>query len=112
MAGKIRVGVGGWTFEPWRGVFYPRELPQKRELEHASRRLTSIEINGTYYSSFKPASWAKWRAETPDGFVFAMKASRYCTNRRQLAEAEQSVARFVGQGVAELKDRLGPILLV
>ena len=109
MAGKIRVGVGGWTFEPWRGVFYPKGLPHKRELEFASRRLTSIEINGTYYSSFKPDSWAKWRSETPEGFVFSMKASRYCTNRRKLAEARQSIERFVGQGIAELGDRLGPI---
>jgi uncharacterized protein YecE (DUF72 family) len=109
MAGKIRVGIGGWTYEPWRGAFYPRGLPQKRELEFASRRLTSIEINGTYYSSFKPASWAKWRAETPEGFVFAMKASRFCTNRRELAQAGQSIARFVGQGLVELGDRLGPI---
>ena len=92
MASKIYVGIGGWTFEPWRGVFYPDDLTQKRELEYASRKLTSIEINGTYYSSFKPASWAKWRDETPDGFVFAVKASRFCTNRRVLAEAGESVA--------------------
>ena len=109
MAGKIYVGIGGWTFEPWRGIFYPEGLTHKRELEYASRKLTSIEINGTYYSSFKPASWAKWRAETPDGFVFAMKASRFCTNRRQLAEAGESVKRFVDQGLVELGDRLGPI---
>ncbi|MCW5733364.1 MAG: DUF72 domain-containing protein [Enhydrobacter sp.] len=109
MAGKTYVGVGGWTFEPWRGVFYPDDLTQKRELEYASRKLTSIEINGTYYSSFKPASWAKWRAETPDGFVFAMKASRFCTNRRVLADAGQSIERYVNQGLVELGDRLGPI---
>ena len=109
MAGKIRIGIGGWTFEPWRGVFYPKDLTQKRELEYASRKLSSIEINGTYYSSFKPASWAKWRDETPDGFVFAMKASRFCTNRRVLAEAAESVGRFVSQGLVELRDRLGPI---
>ena len=109
MAGKIRIGIGGWTFEPWRGVFYPKDLTQKRELEYASRKLSSIEINGTYYSSFRPASWAKWRDETPDGFVFAMKASRFCTNRRVLAEAAESVGRFVGQGLVELRDRLGPI---
>src|SRR5262249_30157824 len=109
MTGKIYVGFGGWTFEPWRGVFYPKDLTHKRELEYASRKLTSIEINGTYYSSFKPASWAKWRAETPDGFVFSMKASRYCTNRRVLAEAGESVQRFVTQGLVELGDRLGPI---
>jgi uncharacterized protein YecE (DUF72 family) len=107
--GKIFVGIGGWTFEPWRGVFYPDDLTQKRELEYASRKLTSIEINGTYYSSFKPDSWKKWRSETPDGFVFAMKASRFCTNRRVLADAAQSVERFIGQGLVELGDRLGPI---
>jgi uncharacterized protein YecE (DUF72 family) len=109
MAGKIYVGVGGWTFEPWRGVFYPKDLTHKRELEYASRKFTSIEINGTYYSSFKPASWAKWRSETPDGFVFAVKASRFCTNRRNLGEAGESVGRFVSQGLVELGDRLGPI---
>ncbi len=100
MAGKIYVGIGGWTFEPWRGVFYPDGLTQKRELEYASRKLTSIEINGTYYSSFKPASWAKWRSETPDGFVFAMKASRFCTNRRVLAEAGESIAALREPGPA------------
>jgi len=109
MSGKIHIGIGGWTYEPWRGVFYPDKLPQKRELEYASRRLTSIEINGTYYSTFKPESWAKWRDETPDGFVFSVKASRYCTNRRELASAGEAVERFVGQGLNELKDRLGPI---
>jgi uncharacterized protein YecE (DUF72 family) len=109
MAGKILVGIGGWTFEPWRGEFYPKGLPHKRELEFASRALTSIEINGTYYSSFKPDSWKKWRAETPDGFVFSLKASRFCTNRRVLTDAAQSIERFVGQGLVELGDRLGPI---
>lgn len=109
MPGSIYVGVGGWTFEPWRGTFYPDGLPHKRELEYASRHLTSIEINGTYYSTFKPDSWRKWRDETPDGFVFALKGSRFCTNRRQLATATESVARYVGQGLGELGDRLGPI---
>lgn len=108
--GTIRVGIGGWTFEPWRGgVFYPEDLTQKRELEYASRQLTSIEINGTYYSTFKPASWAKWREETPEGFVFAVKASRFCTNRKLLSAAGDSVAKFIGQGLSELGDRLGPI---
>jgi len=107
--GGIRVGIGGWNFPPWRGVFYPEKLPQKRELEYASRQLTSIEINGTYYSAFKPANFAKWRDETPDGFVFSVKASRFCTNRRQLAGAGESIARFFDQGIAELGDRLGPI---
>jgi len=109
MAGNIYVGIGGWTFEPWRGTFYPEKLPQKRELEFASRALTSIEINGTYYSTFKPASWAKWRDETPGGFVFAVKGSRYVTNRKLLATAGDSVGVFVNQGLAELGDRLGPI---
>jgi uncharacterized protein YecE (DUF72 family) len=109
MTGKIYAGIGGWNFEPWRGVFYPKGLAQKRELEFASRALTSIEINATYYSAFKPESWRKWRDETPDGFVFAVKASRYCTNRRELKDAAGSIERFMGQGIAELKDRLGPI---
>jgi len=109
MSGKVRVGVGGWTFEPWRGVFYPEGLARARELEFASRRLTSIEINGTYYSTFKPASWAKWRDETPPEFVFSIKASRYCTNRKELATAGEAIQRFIGQGLSELRDRLGPI---
>jgi len=107
--GAIRVGIGGWTYEPWRGLFYPAELPRKQELTFAAGKLTSIEINGTYYSTFKPPTWAKWRDETPPGFVFAVKASRYCTNRRVLAEAEEAVTRFVNQGLSELGDRLGPI---
>ena len=107
--GKIRVGIGGWTYEAWGGVCYPQGLSQKGELEYASRQLTSIEINGTYYSTFKPTSWAKWREETPEGFIFAVKGSRYCTNRKELAGAGESVTRFVGQGLVELRDRLGPI---
>ncbi len=109
MAGAIRVGVGGWTYEPWRGVFYPEGLVQKRELEFASRALTSIEINGTYYSTFKPDSWAKWRDETPDGFVFSVKASRYCTNRKVLGDGAESFERFLSQGLTLLGDKLGPI---
>jgi uncharacterized protein YecE (DUF72 family) len=109
MGGKIYVGIGGWTYEPWRGVFYPEGLTHKRELEFASRALTSIEINGTYYSTFKPESWAKWRDETPAGFVFSVKASRYCTNRKELSGAGEAVTRFVRQGLGVLRDRLGPI---
>ena len=109
MTHPIRVGVGGWTYEPWRGVFYPADLTQKRELEFASRALTSIEINGTYYSTFKPDSWIKWRDETPDDFVFSVKASRYCTNRKVLSEMGESMARFLGQGLSALGDKLGPI---
>lgn len=106
---NIFIGTGGWTYAPWRGVFYPEGLTQKRELEYASRQLTSIEINGTYYSTFKPESWVKWREATPEGFVFAVKGSRYCTNRKELAGAGEAVARFAGQGLRELGDRLGPI---
>jgi len=109
MAGAIRVGVGGWTFEPWRGVFYPDGLTQKRELEFASRALTSIEINGTYYSTFRTDSWMKWRDETPEDFVFAVKASRYCTNRKVLSEGGESFDRFLSQGLTLLGDKLGPI---
>lgn len=108
--GKIRVGIGGWTFEPWRGTFYPEGTRQKDELAYAGAHLSAIEINATYYSSQKPASFASWAATVPDGFKFAVKASRFCTNRRVLAEAGESVQRFVNQGIAELGDRLGPIL--
>jgi len=109
-AGRIRCGIGGWTFEPWRGVFYPATLKQKDELTYAARHLTTIEINGTYYSSFKPDSWAKWRAATPEGFKFAVKASRFCVNRKKLTDAAPSIEIFLGQGLTELGDRLGPIL--
>jgi uncharacterized protein YecE (DUF72 family) len=106
----IRIGIGGWTYEPWRGTFFPDKWPQKRELEYAASKLTAIEVNGTYYSGFKPATFAGWAAAVPDGFVFTLKASRFCTNRKVLADAGESVARFVGQGIVELGDRLGPIL--
>jgi uncharacterized protein YecE (DUF72 family) len=108
-AGVIRVGVGGWTYEPWRGTFYPADLSQKRELEYASRQLTSIEVNGTYYGSQKPATFAKWRDETPDDFVFSLKAPRYAMNRTVLAEAGSTITRFFTSGVMELKDKLGAI---
>lgn len=108
-AGRIRIGVGGWTYAPWRGVFYPEKLPQKRELEYAAGHLTSIEINGTYYGSQKPESFAKWRDETPDDFVFSLKAPRFATNRRVLAEAGETIERFFGSGVTELGDKLGPV---
>lgn len=107
--GKIRIGVGGWTFEPWRGAFYPDKLPQKRELEYAAQQFTSIEINGTYYGSQKPESFARWHDETPDDFVFALKGSRFTTNRRVLAEAGESIERFMTGGLLELKKKLGPI---
>ena len=109
-SGEIRIGVGGWTFEPWRGVFYPPELRQKDELRYAAGKLTAIEINGTYYGLQKPESWRKWAAETPDDFVFTVKGSRFVTNRRVLAEAGEAVGRFMDQGLLELGDKLGPIL--
>jgi uncharacterized protein YecE (DUF72 family) len=105
----IRFGVGGWTYEPWRGSFYPPGLAQKRELEFASRKLTSIEINGTYYGSQKPASFAKWHDETPEDFIFSLKGPRFTTNRRSLAEAGSSIERFFASGVMALKAKLGPI---
>jgi uncharacterized protein YecE (DUF72 family) len=108
--GDIRIGIGGWTYEPWRGTFFPDKWPQKRELDYAASKLTAIEVNGTYYSSQKPATFASWAKAVPDGFVFALKASRYCTNRKVLAEAGESIAKFTGQGIVELGDRLGPIL--
>jgi uncharacterized protein YecE (DUF72 family) len=106
----IRVGVGGWNFAPWRGVFFPKGLAQARELEYASRQLTSIEINGTYYSTQKPASFRRWHDETPADFVFSLKANRFATNRRILAEAGPSIERFINSGLAELRQKLGPIL--
>src|SRR5215203_3284067 len=109
-APRIRVGVGGWTFEPWRDNLSPAGRPQGRELEYASRKLSAIEINGTYYSSQKPATFAKWRDETPDDFIFSLKASRFATNRRVLAEAGESIQRFVTGGITELAHKLGPIV--
>ncbi len=108
-AANIRIGVGGWTYEPWRGPFYPAGLAQKRELEYASRKLTSIEINGTFYGAQKPESFQKWHDETPDDFVFAIKAPRFATHRRALAEAGDSIERFFSSGVMQLKKKLGPI---
>jgi len=105
-AAAIRVGVGGWTYEPWRDNFFPAGLPHSRELEYASRRLTAIEVNGTYYRTQSPKSFAKWRDETPDGFVFSVKASRYATNQKVLADAGDSVRRFVDSGIAELGAKL------
>ncbi len=108
--GKIHVGIGGWTYEPWRGAFYPPGLPQARELEYAANAVTAIEINGTYYRTQSPASFEKWAKAAPPGFVFSVKASRYCTNRTNLGEAGESIERFVGQGLTQLGDKLGPLL--
>lgn len=108
--GQIHIGIGGWTFAPWRGVFYPDKLTQAKELSYAASKLTSIEINGTYYGSQKPESFRKWASEVPDGFIFSVKGPRFATNRRVLAEAGDSIQRFYDTGVTEMGDRLGPVL--
>jgi uncharacterized protein YecE (DUF72 family) len=108
--GQIRAGIGGWTYEPWRGVFYPKGLPHAQELRYAGERLTSIEINSTFYSTQKPATFRKWASEVPDGFLFALKGPRHAVNRRVLAEAGDSIRRFLESGVIELGSRLGPLL--
>src|SRR5258707_5881184 len=93
-AGIIRVGVGGWTYEPWRGTFYPKDLAQKRELEYASRQLNSIEINGTFYSLGRPSSYQTWYEQTPDDFVFSLKGPRFITHIRRLRDVETPLANF------------------
>lgn len=107
---KIRVGIGGWVFPPWRGVFYPPGLPQARELAHASRQLTTIEINGTFYGPQKPASYRRWYDETPEDFVFSLKGPRSATHRPDLEGASPTVDRFLSSGLLELREKLGPIL--
>ena len=109
-SGHIYVGIGGWNYEPWRGVFYPKGLAQAKELEYAASHLTSIEINSTFYGSQKPESFRKWASTVPDGFIFSVKGPRFATNRRVLAEAGDSIKRFLNSGVLELGDRLGPML--
>lgn len=106
----IRVGIGGWTYEPWRGLFYPEKLAKTKELSHASRRVTSIEVNGTFYSTFTPKVFRRWAEETPDDFIFSLKAPRFAVNRRVLARAGPSIEKFLASGVSELKSKLGPIL--
>ncbi len=108
--GLIRAGMGGWTFEPWDTSFYPAGLAKKKQLDYASRQVPTIEVNGTFYSTFKPPTFAKWRDESPDGFIFSLKGSRYVTNRRVLSEAGPSVEKFLTQGICELGDKLGPLL--
>jgi uncharacterized protein YecE (DUF72 family) len=106
----IKVGVGGWTYEPWRGTFFPEKLPKTKELFHASRRVTSIEVNGTFYGTFNAKTFGKWCDETPDDFIFSLKAPRFAVNRRVLGEAGPSIEKFFSSGVTELKSKLGPIL--
>jgi len=107
---RIRIGIGGWTYAPWRGVFYPDKLPQAKELEYASRQLGAIEINATFYGRQKPKSWESWEKVVPEGFQFAVKGSRYCVSRSKLSESGESIANFFGQGFEALGPKLGPIL--
>ena len=106
----IKVGIGGWTYEPWRGLFFPEKLPKAKELFHASRRVTSIEVNGTFYGTFTPNTFKRWADETPDDFIFSLKAPRFAVNRRVLGEAGPAIEKFLASGVSELKSKLGPIL--
>jgi uncharacterized protein YecE (DUF72 family) len=106
----IRIGIGGWTYPPWRGVFYPEKLPQAKELDYASHALTAIEINATFYGRQKPKSWETWEKVVPDGFQFAVKGSRYCVMRSKLVEGAEGIGNFFAQGFAALGPKLGPIL--
>ncbi|HEY4249733.1 MAG TPA: DUF72 domain-containing protein, partial [Roseomonas sp.] len=108
--GRIRIGISGWTYASWRGVFYPKGLPQRQELAYAARQFPALEINGTFYGLQRPESFARWDAETPDGFVFAIKASRYITHMRRLREVETPLANFFASGLLRLGAKLGPIL--
>ena len=110
MPAPIYVGIGGWDYEPWRGTFYPPGLPKSKQLEYAASRLSAIEINATYYKLQKPELFAGWAKRVPDGFKFAIKGSRFCSNRKVLGDAGEAVERFCAQGFTELGDRLGPIL--
>jgi uncharacterized protein YecE (DUF72 family) len=107
---RTRIGIGGWTYPPWRGTFYPSDLPQKRELEYVSRQFGAIEINATFYGRQSPKSWAAWAKMVPDGFQFAIKGSRYCVTRPKLADAQEGLGVYFAQGMAALGDKLGPVL--
>src|SRR5690606_13698080 len=108
--GAIRIGISGWRYGGWRGVFYPPDLPQRRELEYASRAFDTIEINGSFYSLQRPESFAAWYAATPPGFVFAVKGGRYVTHFLKLREVERPLANFFASGVLALREKLGPLL--
>ncbi len=107
---SIRVGISGWTYPPWRGVFFPEGWPQKRELEYASRQVNSIEINGTFYSLQRPTSYRAWREATPEEFIFSVKGGRFITHLKRLQDVELPLANFFASGVLELKEKLGPVL--
>lgn len=108
--GRIRIGISGWRYGPWRGVFYPRDLPQRRELRFASRALPSIEINGSFYSLQRPECYERWYRETPPGFLFAVKGGRYITHMKRLRDIEAPLANFFASGLFNLREKLGPIL--
>ncbi len=110
VAGHVRIGISGWNYKPWRGVFYPPKLPHKRELAYAAGKFNSIEVNGTFYSLQRPASFSRWRAETPDDFIFSIKAPRFITHMRKLREVEQPLANFLASGLLALGPKLGPVL--
>jgi uncharacterized protein YecE (DUF72 family) len=110
MAGVVRIGISGWRYVPWRGVFYPRGLPQHSELAYAAERMTSIEINGSFYSLQRPENYSRWRDATPDDFVFAVKGGRFITHMKKLAGVEAPLANFFASGVLALGEKLGPIL--
>ena len=109
-SGTIRAGMGGWTFEPWDTSFYPEKLSKAKQLQYASRQVPTIEVNGTFYSTMRPTTFAKWASESPDGFVFSLKGHRFVTNRRVLGEAGEGIAHFLRSGITELGDKLGPVL--
>lgn len=109
-SGTLRIGISGWTYPPWRGLYYPKGLPQKSELAYAAKHFRSVEINGTFYGLQKPESFARWSAETPDGFVFAIKGSRYITHMKRLKAIETPLANFLASGLLRLGPKLGPIL--
>jgi uncharacterized protein YecE (DUF72 family) len=107
---SIRIGISGWRYEPWRGIFYPEDLPQREELHYASRAVSTIEINGSFYALQRPQSYAKWYADTPDDFMFTVKGPRYITHIRRLREVQEPLANFLASGLFGLCDKLGPIL--
>lgn len=107
---RARVGLSGWTYDAWRGDFYPADLPRRRWLAHVAERFDTVEVNGTFYGLVSPATFRSWRAEVPRGFTFAVKGSRYVTHQKKLRDPERTVANFFAQGVLELDDALGPVL--
>jgi len=109
MSHPIRVGIGGWSFEPWDETFYPSGLPKSRQMQYMSRKMTAVEVNATYYSNFRPETFAKWRDDSPDGFVFSLKAHRFSTVRKTREDMQKSIGLFLDQGLTALKDKLGPI---